>query len=212
MVLSLPEDSVDRWGSMWVPHKTCTYDCVYCQLGRTTNKTVERRSWVSPDDVIAELKQRIHLKPDYITLSGSGEPTLLLCIGELIDRIRSLTQIPIAVLTNGSLLWQPDLRRELSGAHVVIPSLDAGDSSLFEAINRPHPSISFDHMIEGLISFREEFSGEFWLEVFLLAGHTGIDAEVLKHGEMCEQNQAYAGTAEHGTPAPGGRVCGAGFP
>ena len=163
-----------------VPHKTCTYDCVYCQLGRTTNKTVERKAWVSHDDIIAELKEQLCHKPDYITLSGSGEPTLLRCIGDLIEQIRLLTQIPIAVLTNGSLLWQPELRRELSVAHVVIPSLDAGDSSLFAAVNRPHHSLSFEQMLEGLISFREEFSGEFWLEVFLLAGHTGIPSEVRK--------------------------------
>lgn len=163
-----------------VPHKTCTYDCVYCQLGRTTNKTIERKDWVSSDDVIADLEQRLSCEPDYITLSGSGEPTLLIRMGDLIERIRSLTQIPIAVLTNGSLLWQPDLRRELSGAHVVIPSLDAGNSSLFAAVNRPHPSISFEHMLDGLLTFREEFPGEFWLEIMLLAGHTGIDAEVLK--------------------------------
>ena len=163
-----------------VPHKTCTYDCIYCQLGRTTTKTVERQKWASPVDIVTELQERLSLKPDYITLSGSGEPTLLFGIGDLIDRIRSLTNIPIAVLTNGSLLWQPDLRRELSAAHVVIPSLDAGESSLFAAINRPHPSISFEQMLEGLICFREEFGGKYWLEVFLLAGHTGIPAEVRK--------------------------------
>jgi len=132
------------------------------------------------EEVVAEVKERLIDQPDYITLSGSGEPTLYVRIGELIDRIRSITKIPIAVLTNGSLLWQPDLRRELAAAHLIVPSLDAGDSSLFQSINRPHPDIGYERMLEGLIAFREEFAGDYWLEVFLLAGHTDMPAEVRK--------------------------------
>lgn len=161
-----------------VPFKTCTYDCIYCQLGRTTNKTVERRQWVPLDDILAELKKKLATKPDYITLSGSGEPTLYSRLDELIARIRSMTDIPVAVLTNGSLLWQEEIRRQLMDAHLVIPSLDAGHGSMFRAVNRPHESISFDRMLEGLIAFREEYYGEYWLEVFLLAGHTAVDSEL----------------------------------
>lgn len=161
-----------------VPFKTCTYDCIYCQLGRTTNKTVERRQWVPLDDILAELKEKLATKPDYITLSGSGEPTLYSRLDELIARIRSMTDIPVAVLTNGSLLWQEEIRRQLMDAHLVIPSLDAGHGSMFRAVNRPHESISFDRMLEGLIAFREEYYGEYWLEVFLLAGHTAVDSEL----------------------------------
>jgi len=163
-----------------VPFKTCTYDCIYCQLGRTTNKTVERREWVPLDDVLAELEQKLTTKPDYITLSGSGEPTLHSRLDELITRIRSMTQVPVAVLTNGSLLWQEKVRRQLMHAHLVIPSLDAGHSSMFQAVNRPHESISFKQMLEGLIAFREEYYGEYWLEVFLLAGHTAVESEAHK--------------------------------
>jgi wyosine [tRNA(Phe)-imidazoG37] synthetase (radical SAM superfamily) len=161
-----------------VPFKTCTYDCICCQLGRTTNKTVERREWVPLDDVVAELKDKLLLKPAYVTLSGFGEPTLYSRVDELIDRIRCLTDIPVAVLTNGSLLWQPEVRRQLLDAHLVIPSLDAGDESMFRAVNRPHDSIAFQTMFEGLISFREEYRGQYWLEVFLLAGHTAMQREV----------------------------------
>jgi len=161
-----------------VPFKTCTYDCIYCQLGRTTSKTIERREWVPLDNVLAELKDKLAAKPDYITLSGSGEPTLYSRLDELIDGIRSLTEAPVAVLTNGSLLWQEDVRRQLMDAHLVIPSLDAGHAGMFQAINRPHQSISFDRMLEGLIDFREEYYGEYWLEVFLLAGHTAVDSEI----------------------------------
>jgi len=163
-----------------VPFKTCTYDCIYCQLGRTTNKTVERREWVPLNEVLAELQDKLATKPDYITLSGSGEPTLYSRLDELIDRIRSLTDIPVAVLTNGSLLWQREVRRQLMDAHLVIPSLDAGDAAMFQAVNRPHESISFEQMLDGLVSFREDYNGQYWLEVFLLAGHTAIDSEIRK--------------------------------
>ena len=166
-----------------VPFKTCTYDCIYCQLGRTTNKTVERRQWVPLDDVLAELKKKLTTRPDYITLSGSGEPTLFSRLDELIAGIRSMTDIPVAVLTNGSLLWRDEVRSQLMDAHLVVPSLDAGHSSLFQAVNRPHESISFDRMLEGLIAFREEYYGEYWLEVFLLAGHTAMDSEISKIAE-----------------------------
>jgi len=166
-----------------VPFKTCTYDCIYCQLGRTTDKTVERRQWVPLEDVLAELKDKLATKPDYITLSGSGEPTLYSRIGELIDRIRSMTDIPVAVLTNGSLLWRREVRRGLMGAHLVIPSLDAADAETFAAVNRPHESIDFDRMLEGLIAFREEYRGQYWLEVFLLAGMTAVEEQVRKIAE-----------------------------
>jgi len=163
-----------------VPFKTCTYDCIYCQLGRTTNETVERHEWVPLNDVLEELKGKLASKPDYITLSGSGEPTLFSRLDELIAGIRSMTDIPVAVLTNGSLLWQEAVRRQLMDAHVVIPSLDAGHSSMFQAVNRPHESIPFDQMLQGLLAFREDYYGEYWLEVFLLAGHTVIDSEICK--------------------------------
>ncbi|MBN1942760.1 MAG: radical SAM protein [Phycisphaerae bacterium] len=163
-----------------VPFKTCSYDCIYCQLGRTTCKTVERREWVPLEDVLAELKEKLASQPDYITLSGSGEPTLYSRLEELIARVRAMTEIPIAVLTNGSLLWRPDVRRELHDAHLVVPSLDAGSVGMFQAVNRPHESLSFETMLQGLIDFRKEFPGRYWLEVFLLAGYTAIDSEVEK--------------------------------
>ena len=123
------------------------------------------------------MADKLATQPDYITLSGSGEPTLYSRLDELIDGIRSMTKVPIAVLTNGSLLWRPEVRRQLMGAHLVVPSLDAGSGSLFQAVNRPHESLSFEQMMEGLIAFRAEYIGEYWLEVFILAGHTAADDE-----------------------------------
>jgi len=161
-----------------VPFKTCSYDCVYCQLGRTTNKTVERKEWVPLEQVIDQLKDHLHLKPDYITLSGSGEPTLYSRIGELIARIKELTDIPVAVLTNGSLLWLPEVRNALKDADMVVPSLDAGSTQIFQYVNRPHRDITFSKMLQGLVEFRKDYKGLYWLEVFLLAGVTTPQMEL----------------------------------
>ncbi len=161
-----------------VPFKTCTYDCIYCQLGRTTNKTTQIKEWVSIDAVMEQLKGKLSSRPDYITLSGSGEPTLFSRIEELIFRIKSITDIPVAVLTNGSLLWLPQVRNALMAADLVIPSLDSGSDWKFQYVNRPHPDISFERMLDGLIKFREEYKGQYWLEVFLLAGVTTNETEI----------------------------------
>jgi wyosine [tRNA(Phe)-imidazoG37] synthetase (radical SAM superfamily) len=163
-----------------VPFKTCSYDCIYCQLGRTTDLTVQRREYVPLEAVLADLKVSLDRRPDYITLSGSGEPTLYSRLGELIAGIKNLTGTPVAVLTNGSLLSDPQVRRELAGADLLIPSLDAGDPQVFAAVNRPHPSIDFDTMVAGLAAMRREFSGHFWLEVFILDGFTSDSAQVEK--------------------------------
>ena len=163
-----------------VPFKTCTFDCVYCQLGRTTCKTVDPGPWVPVDDVLAELPDRLASRPDYVTIGGSGEPTLFSRIGELIERIKAATRVPVAVLTNGSLLWRRDVRRKLLGADVVLPSLDAGDEATFQAVNRPHPELSLARVVDGLVAFRREYTGQVWLEVFLLAGYTAIEAEAAK--------------------------------
>jgi len=163
-----------------VPFKTCTYDCIYCQLGRTTRKTVARNVWVPLDDVISDLEAKLSRQPDYITLGGSGEPTLHTQIGELIERIKSLTSIPVAVLTNGSLLYKREVRRALGAADLIIPSLDAGDEMQFRHINRPHKAILFDQMLEGLIACRNEVRAQYWLEVLLLAGCTETNDQIAR--------------------------------
>jgi wyosine [tRNA(Phe)-imidazoG37] synthetase (radical SAM superfamily) len=165
-----------------VPFKTCTYDCIYCQLGRTTNKTIERRPYVPVKDILSELKIKLAMgeSPDYISIAGSGEPTLHSYIGELIGMIKNMTTIPVAVLTNGSLLFMPEVRTALMQADLVIPSLDAGDESLFRYVNRPHADISFDQMVNGLIDFTRNFPGQVWLEVLLISGVTGMTEEVQK--------------------------------
>jgi wyosine [tRNA(Phe)-imidazoG37] synthetase (radical SAM superfamily) len=165
-----------------VPFKTCTYDCIYCQLGRTTSKTIERRPYVPVKYILSELKIKLAKgeSPDYISIAGSGEPTLHSYIGELIGMIKNMTKIPVAVLTNGSLLFMPEVRAALMRADLVIPSLDAGDESLFRYVNRPHADISFDQMVTGLIDFTRNFPGQVWLEVLLLSGVTGMVEEAKK--------------------------------
>lgn len=161
-----------------VPFKTCSYDCIYCQLGRTTCRTIQRREWVPMDAVLDELKLKLTCRPDYITLSGSGEPTLHSRLGEIIEHIQAMTAVPVAVLTNGSLLWQKEVREEVALADVVLPSLDAPDSERFEYINRPHSDITFERLVNGLETFRREFKGKYWLEVMLLDGYTSLPPQV----------------------------------
>ncbi len=155
-----------------VPYKTCSYDCLYCQLGRTTERTCARRETVPPAELLAELRQKLAQgpPPDYLGLAGAGEPTLYSRLGELIAGIKRLTDVPVAVLTNGSLLWQPAVRQSLQEADLVLPSLDAGDEETFQRVNRPDAAVTFSRLLDGLVTFRQEFRGPVWLEVFLLPG------------------------------------------
>jgi wyosine [tRNA(Phe)-imidazoG37] synthetase (radical SAM superfamily) len=163
-----------------VPFKTCSYDCIYCQLGRTTHKTLERKEWVPLEEILDQVKASLGARPDYITLSGLGEPTLYSRLAELIAGIKRITEVPVAVLTNGSLLGDPEVRAGIAEADLVVPSLDAGDAGTFSYVNRPHKEIDFDAMVEGLVALGREHPGSIWLEVFLLAGVTAISAEVEK--------------------------------
>jgi len=139
---------------------------------------MQRKEWVPTDSVIEQFKEKLDSNPDYITLSGSGEPTLFSQLEELISKIKRLTDIPVAVLTNGSLLWLPEVRRALKPADLVVPSLDAGSNQIFQYVNRPHHDITFSKMLEGLVKFRDEYDGKYWLEVFLLAGVTTPEVEI----------------------------------
>jgi wyosine [tRNA(Phe)-imidazoG37] synthetase (radical SAM superfamily) len=135
------------------------------------------------DAVVEQVQSHLHSSPDYITLAGAGEPTLYLHIRHLIERIKEISSVPVAVITNGSLLWKPEVRQALMQADLVIPSLDASCARLFKYVNRPHPQITFERMLRGLVAFRREFKGDYWLEVFLLAGVTTTDMEVTSLAE-----------------------------
>ncbi|MCU0913647.1 MAG: radical SAM protein [Planctomycetes bacterium] len=155
-----------------VPPKFCTLDCVYCQIGRTTRRSTVRQDFLDIQAVLTELREKLAagLKADYLTIGGSGEPTLNSRLGDLIDGIRRLTDIPVAILTNGTLLYREDVRAECAKADVVIPTLDAADAAVFEAVHRPAADITIEKLVSGLEQFRAEFQGEIWLEVFLVAG------------------------------------------
>ncbi len=172
-----------------VPFKVCTLDCVYCQLGRTTEKSIERKEYVSIEAVLEELKQRISegLNADHITISGSGEPTLNSRMGELIDGIKKIADVPVAVITNGTLLNDKGVRAQCAKADVVLPSLDAGDEEVFEKINRPHKKISFKSLVDGLCQFRKEYTGQIWLEVFFVEGVNTDSGQIAKIRETIKK-------------------------
>jgi wyosine [tRNA(Phe)-imidazoG37] synthetase (radical SAM superfamily) len=136
--------------------------------------------WVPLEDVLAELEPRLSSRPDYITLSGSGEPTLFLYLDELITRVKGMTSVPVALLTNGALLWQPEVRRAVRDVDLLIPSLDAGGEMMLRRVNRPHSAISWERLMEGLVAAREACQGKYWLEVLLVAGYTDSNAELEK--------------------------------
>ncbi|MCK4835010.1 MAG: radical SAM protein [Candidatus Aminicenantes bacterium] len=155
-----------------IPFKTCTYNCVYCECGATTDLTLERKPYVDAETVLLELEQSLsnldHV--DYITFSGSGEPTLNMDLGRMIVDIKQLTKIPIAVLTNGSLMYREDVVRDLLPADVILPSLDAVSTKLFSRINRPHSKLKISQIIGGLLNFRQRYPGKIWLEIFIVKG------------------------------------------
>ncbi len=163
-----------------VPYKTCSFDCIYCQLGHTTNKTIEIKEYFPLNEILADIEYKLKekIRIDYITISGSGEPTLHSRVGEIIEALKKLTDKPVAVLTNSSLLWKSEVSRALMKADVVIPSLDAGNEEIFQYINRPCKELSFELIVSGIKSFIEEFKGETWLEVFLLKGPSSEEKHI----------------------------------
>ncbi len=172
-----------------IPFKTCSLDCIYCQLGRTTHKTVERKEYVSSNQILKELREFLKEKKkiDYITFSGSGEPTLNSNIGKMITQIKKITSIPVAVLTNGTLLYHPQVREDLLEADLVIPSLDAVSEKVFEEVNRPHTSLKIDEVISGMINFSKEFKGKIWLEIMLVKGVNDSLKEIEKKAQIIKE-------------------------
>jgi wyosine [tRNA(Phe)-imidazoG37] synthetase (radical SAM superfamily) len=169
-----------------IPFKTCTFDCVYCQIGRTTHHAVERREFVPMDQVLVHLKDALASgpKPDYITLAGSGEPTLYSRLGDLIDQIHALTDVPVDIITNGSTLWMDDVFEEIVKADLIIPSLDAGDEKTYMDINRSVIEITFEKLLAGLNRLRQTCPEKVWLEVFLIKGLNDSPDHVRKIADL----------------------------
>ncbi len=163
-------------GVSLTPYKICNFDCVYCQLGRTAEKTSQRKEYANINEVFNELKLWFETnapeaeKLNYITLSGSGEPTLNEKFGELIIQIKKLISVPVAVITNASLLNTQAVRQALLNADLIVPSLDAVTPQIFAKIDRPLPALKIEEIINGLIGLKREFRGKIWLEVMLARG------------------------------------------
>lgn len=164
-----------------IPNKVCTLNCVYCEVGRTTKLTLDRKEYVKYDDVIAELKLFMSNNPkiDFITFSGSGEPTLNSRIGDVLNFVKeNYPEIKTAVLTNGTLLFDKKLRTELLQADVILPSLDAASEGAFKKINRPKSTLRIEDYLQGLIDLRLEYKGKIWLEILLLKNYNDSKEEL----------------------------------
>ena len=163
-----------------IPRKLCTLDCVYCEVGRTDKRGLARRAYIPTELIVRELREALLAHPDVecVTFSGSGEPTLHEGLGDLIRTAKGLTAVPVVVLTNGTLLWREDVRRDLLQADIVCPSLDAVSEDVFRRIDRPHPRLSAAEIIEGQVAFRREFTGKIWLEILFVQGMNDHDEEV----------------------------------
>lgn len=174
-----------------VPPKICSYNCIYCYEDAATELTIERRKYLPFKDFTAlseSLKQRTCKKSsiDYVTFAGSGEPTLNTSLRDYIRFIKDNTPYRVAVITNGSLLWDPQVRRDLSSADLVVPSLDAATEDTFKRVNRPHKHISLQHVLRGLKEFCSEFEGQLWLEILLCSGINDSDTELESLAEVVE--------------------------
>ncbi len=165
-----------------IPLKTCNWNCIYCQLGRSTPLTNERREYAPRGEILAELETVLsHHVPseiDFISFVGSGEPTLHSGLGWLVHQVKARTAIPVAVITNGSLLYLPEVRTALLPADVVMPTLSAGTAAVYRHIHRPHPDVTFERLVTGITAFRAEYQGRLWIEVMLLQGVNDSEAEL----------------------------------
>ena len=155
-----------------IPKKTCNYSCIYCQLGRTNRMTNERKEYFPLEDILEEFDrcsaELAHC--DVVTIVGEGEPTLYLRLGDLIQGIQARTDKPVAVITNGALMGDPQVRKELSLADIVLPSMDSFDEESWRKTDRPHKELIYQNVIEGLKTFSEEYEGQLYLEIMLMNG------------------------------------------
>ena len=175
-----------------VPHKICTYDCIYCQIGDTTEKTLARKEYVPVREIIEEVGRFLKEgapSVDHLSLSGSGEPTLHSQIRSVIEGIKAMTSIPVAVITNGSLLSEEEVRQDLLRADIVLPSLDAVSSDVFMKINRPRPGFSVEKVIEGLVEFRKVYKGQIWLEILFCKGINDGKEELMRMKKVVDRIQ-----------------------
>lgn len=155
-----------------MPHKTCSLNCVFCEVGPTTCLTIERKEYVPIVEVERELKEwrAGGGEAEIAAVTGSGEPTLHTGFGGILEFIKKEMKIRTVLLTNSTLMHRPEVRRAAAGADIVKATLSAWDEDSFRKIARPHPDLRFTSLSEGLRLFRQEYSGPIWLEVFIVPG------------------------------------------
>ena len=158
--------------------KTCSFDCIYCQLGKTIHPLTERKQFVSLDRLAAELERVKGIAADYATFSGVGEPTLASNLGEAIELVKSVLRLPVAVLTNSSLMTRQDVRHELSLADVIVAKLDAPHEELFHQINRPVMKCTLDEIIRAIGLLRQEYKGKLALQMMFVEANKGCAVEM----------------------------------
>jgi wyosine [tRNA(Phe)-imidazoG37] synthetase (radical SAM superfamily) len=171
-----------------IPLKTCTYDCLYCEVGRTTHKTSLIQSYAPVAEVLRELAEKLkQVHPDVITLAGSGEPTLYADIDQVIAFIKDTTNIPVVLLTNGSLLWQEQVRNKVLRADLIMPTLSSAFEETFRKIHKPDPSLTLSRIIEGYVALRKVYKGQLNLELFILKGINDTEEEIAALKEVIER-------------------------
>lgn len=159
--------------------KVCPFDCSYCSLGKTTEKSIDRKNFVSTKDAIQELNYALEqVETDVITFSGTGEPTLAKNLGELIERVKKITNIPTAVLTNSSLMYLEEIRNDLAKADKVVGSLDAHNMKIFKKINNPHEELILEDIIKGMNKFSKNYDGKFSIEVMFTPENKKYSKEI----------------------------------
>jgi len=162
-----------------IPPKTCSYDCLYCQIGKTTCKAIEPSAYVPVEAVIAELDETLaKVKPDYVTFSGSGEPTLHVELGRLIAYVKERSGAKVAVLTNGSLLYRREVRERLLKADAIMPTLSTVREETFRLIHQPHDDLNVAGLVESLRSLRKSYRGQLLIEGMLLSGFNDSEEEI----------------------------------
>ncbi|MFO7814231.1 MAG: radical SAM protein [Halanaerobiales bacterium] len=175
-----------------IPYKICSFNCIYCECGETTNLTNKREEFKPVDLIIEELDEYLKKKPelDYITFSGSGEPTLYKAMGKIIDYLKeNYSEYNLALLTNSSLLIDKKVRNEIKDIDLIVPSLDSVLEENFEKINRPHKDIQLNQIIDGLIEFSKVYDGKMYLEVFIVPGINDTNEEFKKLKNIIEKIQ-----------------------
>lgn len=176
-----------------IPLKTCNWNCVYCQLGRSHPLVNERKEYVPTADLLAEVRSVLDHIPadhlDWVTFVGSGEPTLHSELGVMIRAVKEMTDLPVAVITNGANLFLVEVQNALMKADLVLPSLDVGTADMYRKLIRAHPGVPFERYVQGLITFAKDFPGKFWIEVMLMQDLNDSEEDLQTIAQILRQIQ-----------------------